>query len=198
MSTHLAAVSARGTTSRCRVREVADRQDTRAPSFASVLEPHARALRGAACRLTARTSEHEDLVQDTFERALRYLTAGRDCPHNMRAWLMSILHNTFIDRTRRAKAAHQPTGTLEDCPCPEQAEEPAWARVSMDDIRRALTTIEPDQRIAFELHYLHGLRYSEVATELDIPGNTVASRLYRARRALQRALLPNVHAAPAF
>jgi RNA polymerase sigma-70 factor, ECF subfamily len=198
MSTHLAAVSHQGTPSRCRVREVDDKEHSRSSSFASLLEPHARALRAAACRLTAKTSEHEDLVQDTFERALRYLGGGRDCPHNMRAWLMSILHNTFIDRTRRAKAAYQPSDLIEDCPCPEQTEEPAWAAVSMDDIQQALATIEPDQRIAFELHYLRGLRYSEVASQLAIPGNTVASRLYRARRALQRALLPNEHAAPAY
>lgn len=150
------------------------------------LAEHEAALRGAARYICRDAGEREDLIQDTFERALRYLSAGHPDPHNPRVWLISIMRNAFIDRTRRRAIAFE---ELADAPAVEPDPEPAWGAVSLDEVRAALEQIDPDLRATFELHYLRRLRYGEIAAQLGIPANTVASRLFRARKALRTRLL---------
>lgn len=147
-------------------------------------------LRATSRYICRNDSEREDLIQDAFERALRHLGAGNPRPTNMRAWLVSILRNAFIDRRRRAAVA----GALfEDGPAavaaPEPEPEPPWSAVSIDDVRAALAELDEPQRVAFELHYLSRMRYDQIASQLGIPSNTVATRLYRARKALREILL---------
>lgn len=159
----------------------------------TALEP---ALRAAAAGLLRGrpASDLDDLVQDTFERALRHVTAGRPAPDNPRAWLVSILRNVFVDRLRarhseeRVRQGHA-AEPREDAGAAEPTAPPAWSQVSLDDVRDALPAIDPALRAAFELHYLRGLRYADVASALGIPMNTVASRLHRARQAIRDALV---------
>lgn len=167
--------------------------------WAAELAKHEAELRTASRYICRNDSEREDLIQDTFERALRYLGAGRPQPMNMRAWLVSILRNAFIDRRRRAAVA----GTVFDdaldrapAPTPDTEPEPPWSAVSVDDVRAALPQLDEAQRVAFELHYLHRMRYDQIAGQLGIPSNTVATRLFRARKALREILLRDLGAAP--
>jgi RNA polymerase sigma-70 factor (ECF subfamily) len=157
------------------------------------LAMHEAELRTASRFVCRDDSEREDLIQDTFERALRHLGAGNTRPSNMRAWLVSILRNAFIDRKRRAAVA----GALfEDetanAAAPEPEPEPAWSAVSLDDVRAALIQLDEPQRVAFELHYLDRLRYDQIASQLGVPANTIATRLFRARKALKEILLREV------
>jgi RNA polymerase sigma-70 factor (ECF subfamily) len=154
------------------------------------LAAHGPALRAAAAGLCRGSGapELEDLIQDTFERALRHLTAGRPAPDNERAWLVSILRHVFIDRLRAARPRHETIDEL-PLPAPEPVPEPVWARVSIADVEAALATIDPALRAPFELHYLQRMPYAEIAATLKIPPNTVASRLHRARKAVRDCLL---------
>ena len=149
------------------------------------LAEHVEALRHAARFICREDGEREDLIQDTFERALRFL-AGNPPPTNPRAWLISILRNAFIDRRRRAKLD---IVELDDAPAVEPEPAAPWAAVSVEDVQAALAGLDVELRRLFELHYIEKLRYGEIAVRLGIPANTVASRLYRARRALRSALL---------
>lgn len=149
------------------------------------LAQHLPALRAAAAHLCRRAWETDDLVQDACERALRHLSAGNPAPTHMRAWLVSILRNAFVDRIRKRANQAEP---IEDPPAPEVEAEPAWAQVSTDEVRAALAKLDTELRRVFELHYLDGLPYREVAARLKIPDNTVASRLYRARKVLRDLL----------
>lgn len=150
------------------------------------LAQHAPALRAAAGALCPNPAECEDLVQDTFERALRHLARGNEPVRNARAWLVTILRNAFIDRVRAERS--MPLDD-EDLPAPEPEPQPVWANVTLADVRAALPHIDPDLRAVFELHYLEGMRYREIAARLAVPENTVASRLFRARKALRDQLL---------
>jgi RNA polymerase sigma-70 factor (ECF subfamily) len=154
------------------------------------LAAHAPALRAAAAGLCRGTGapELDDLVQDTFERALRHLTTGRPAPDNERAWLVSILRHVFIDRLRAVRPRHETIDEL-PVPAPEPTPEPIWAKVSIADVEAALARIDPGLRAPFELHYLQRMPYAEVAAALEIPPNTVASRLHRARKAVRDSLL---------
>lgn len=149
------------------------------------LAVHEPMLRATARHLCRKAWETDDLVQDTFERALKHLEAGRTPPTQMRPWLASILRNAFIDRIRRKAVTFEP---IEDPAQPETEAAPPWANVTIEEVREALARIDEHLRLAFDLHYLQGLRYREVAKRLGIADNTVASRLFRARTALREEL----------
>jgi RNA polymerase sigma-70 factor, ECF subfamily len=149
------------------------------------LAAYVPALRAAARTLCRSDAECQDLVQDTLERALRYLRAKHDRVRNMRAWLITILRNVFTDRLRK----HRTTVSVDDCEAPAPDPQPVWANVTPEDVQAACATIDPLLRKVFELRYLQEKTYREIAIELDIPVNTVGSRLYRARKALEERLL---------
>jgi RNA polymerase sigma-70 factor (ECF subfamily) len=158
---------------------------------ASLVREHREALLALARRLCRHESDAGDLVQDTFERALRRADSLEQVTHP-RAWLVAILHNLFIDRCR----AHTPERgpqveqLVERLPAAEPEPEPAWASITVDQIREALAKINRSFRQVFELHELEGLPYKAIALRLGIPTSTVGTRLIRGRRQLKELLLP--------
>jgi RNA polymerase sigma-70 factor (ECF subfamily) len=148
---------------------------------------HEAELRSAARHICRDAAEREDLIQDTFERALRFLAANPR-PNNMCPWLISILRNAFIDRRRRAAVAKTVLDNDVAERTPDPAPDPPWSTISLDEVRAALAELDEPQRVVFELHYLRGVRYREIVDRLGIPANTVATRLFRARKALREIL----------
>jgi RNA polymerase sigma-70 factor (ECF subfamily) len=158
------------------------------------LEP---VLRGLARRLTGNDSDTEDLLQDTFERAVRCREQLRDL-RAARSWLISILRNAFLDRCRRQRAESQ--GRDYDLPeelaaTADPPDEPVWAELDLADLKRALLDLEPEFRIPYEMKELQGLSYKEIAKEIGVPVSTVATRIHRARLKL-RELLSQVKRGP--
>jgi len=161
----------------------------RPAGFDALILEHGEAVRGVARRL-CRGGDAEDLVQDVLERALRGFDPAQP-PTHPRAWLMTILHNLFVDRCR---AAHrQPTedgapGRVERLPVPEPEPVPNWATLGLDEVREALNELDEGFRRTYELHDIQGLSYDEIARELQIAKATVGTRLLRARRRLKELL----------
>jgi RNA polymerase sigma-70 factor (ECF subfamily) len=157
-------------------------------SFDEIPRLHGRALYRRALCLTRSRSDAQDLVQNTYARALARGLEGIP-RQRMRSWLLVILKNQFLD-SYRARRAH-PT-------CDEQAvlellaedppEPPPWARFSVEDVRRAMGQLSPTLRRTYQLHTFEGLGYALVAARLRIPLRTVGTRLLRARLALRRLL----------
>ncbi|HET9993183.1 MAG TPA: RNA polymerase sigma factor [Kofleriaceae bacterium] len=149
---------------------------------------HRAVLQRIARKLCGNDAAADDLVHDTYVRALR---AGDryDDRGNLRSWLIVILHNLFLDRCRRAKrsrvieyvAAHE-------LPAPEPIAPLAWERVTPAQVRAAIARLGPEFRCVFDLH-VAGCSYNEIAEELQIPKNSVGTRLLRARKKLKAALL---------
>jgi RNA polymerase sigma-70 factor (ECF subfamily) len=157
---------------------------------------HMSALLAVAARLTRSRTEAEDLVQDTFVKAMRardQFEAGT----NLRAWLLRILTNTFINRYRRGglersvfegpdadALSHGWVGasTMEAMCDPEsQALRPVLER----EIRGALDRLPEEFRLAVVLADVEELSYKEIADIMGCPIGTVMSRLHRGRRLLQ-------------
>jgi RNA polymerase sigma-70 factor (ECF subfamily) len=161
-------------------------------AFSEQVLPHRSALCAAARVLCGGNGdEASDLVQDTFERALRRFDAER--AHTcVRAWLFTIAHNLFIDRCRRRRRVPMaPLESIPEPPCPEpEAEDPppAWTGVSSDQLDAAVARLDEDFRVAFTMFEVEGADYTEIARRLGISKATVGTRLHRARRRL-RALL---------
>lgn len=162
--------------------------------FEDAVRAHEPELTLLAERLGASKADARDLVQDTFERALRAwdrLPAGS----NVRGWLVTILHNLFIDRCRRARRA--PTTPIAEeiqAPPSEEVAVPAWADVTPEQLRAALGELDDEFRHAYQLHALEGRSYREIAERLGISMSTVGTRLLRARRKLRVILLRSVRA----
>ncbi len=162
------------------------RPDTRPTRLAeSGLDLYRPALLAAASALCGSAAECEDLVRETFLRALGHMYRGNEPAGNQRAWLVAILRSVLIDRVRGEHA----TSDVDDHPASEPAPQPPWTNVTVTDVRAALAAIDADLRAVFELHHLEGLRYREIAIQLGIPENVVPSRLLRARKALREQLL---------
>jgi RNA polymerase sigma-70 factor, ECF subfamily len=140
-------------------------------------------LRRYARALTRDESQAEDLVQDTLVRAYERRGSFR-VGNNLRAWLLSILHNTFIDERRRRKAEGlrlEQLAEIATSTVPADQE----SRVRFQQIRQAFLSLPDEQRAALHLVAVEGLSYQEAATALGIPSGTLMSRLGRARAALR-------------
>ncbi len=170
----------------------------RAPERAKETLVHADALYNLARYLTRDPSDAEDLVQETYERALRaWDQLERDT--NVKAWLFRILRNAFISRYRQEQ--HRPAlelyDTTEQAPegaidkgagsTPGGAEPEQMRRLVSRDIEAALRTLSEDARTVILLD-LEGFTESEVSLVVGCAVGTVKSRLNRARAALRLKL----------
>jgi RNA polymerase sigma-70 factor (ECF subfamily) len=149
------------------------------------------ALRRLAERLCENGVDVHDLLQDTFERAVRQgISPEVRCTC---AWLTTIMHNLFIDRCRAAARHPNPEALEEDHGNVTQIEtdapEPAWTRVTVGDIGDALEAIEPVYRDVYKLHTFDHLSYEQIAQQLSIQRITVGTRLNRARKRLREVLV---------
>jgi RNA polymerase sigma-70 factor (ECF subfamily) len=171
---------------------VGERDERSAPSLGQQALAHADALYNLARYLTGSATDGEDLVQETYARALG--AAARFDGRNLKAWLFKILRNTFIDLYRKQKQ-HPTRGGLDgDVEGPVDADllrddlelEPLRTVVA-SEIEAALMTLTEDARTVILLD-LEGMTEAEVADVLGCAVGTVKSRLSRARLLLRRRL----------
>jgi RNA polymerase sigma-70 factor (ECF subfamily) len=140
-----------------------------------------------AQRLMPNPSDAKDLVQDTFERAIRGLPSFAR-GSNMRAWLYTIMVRRSVDHYRRERIRGSERVELEALAGPEPPEEHPWSRITEEQFQAAVLRLKPCFREVFELHDVHQVPYQEIAERLDIPLGTVGTRLRRAREKLRDML----------
>lgn len=140
-------------------------------------------LRRYARALTGDRARADDLVQDTLERALDRWRLWR--PGNLRAWLMTIMHNLFVNEVRMAAAVEY----RDDADLPEHSTRPSQSDgLELRDLERTLQTLPAEQREVLLLVGLEELAYEEVARIVGVPVGTVMSRLSRARVRLRNLM----------
>ncbi len=157
---------------------------------------YADAMHNLARYLTGNETDAEDLVQETYARALRaahQFTPGT----NLKAWLFRILRNTFLSLCRRQR--HNPTvGGLDTVdPTGQGPDDQHWLqndieldrlrKIVAEELERALMALSEEARTVILLD-LEGLTEVEVAQVVGCAVGTVKSRLARARAALRRQL----------
>lgn len=140
-------------------------------------------LRRYALSLTRSEAEADDLVHDTLVRAYEK-RATYDTSRNLRVWLFAILHNTFIDRTRKNRSDLSRRETVSNMRPANLAAQQDDA-VRLTQITRAFAGLPEEQRAVLHLVAIEGLSYQATAEALAIPIGTVMSRLGRARAALR-------------
>ena len=160
---------------------------------------HLDRLYSAALRMTRNSADAEDLVQETYVKALR----GRDSfkPRtNMKAWLYRILTNTYINSYRKAVRSPQMSGDDEvtdwqlaraashDSQGLRSAEMEALENTPDAAVAAAMADLAENYRLAVYLSDVEGFSYKEIAAIMDTPIGTVMSRLNRGRSQLRKAL----------
>jgi len=168
-------------------------------NFEVELLSHLDTLYGVSCRMTKSSVEAEDLVQDTIVKAMR--ARGQYQPGtNIKAWLLRILTNTFINRYRRGGLERDVlegpdadpltdgwvgANTMRAMRDPETA---ALKPIIEAEVSRALEELPEDFRLAVVLSDIEELSYKEIAEAMGCPIGTVMSRLHRGRKLLQKTL----------
>lgn len=140
-------------------------------------------LRRYARSLTSDAADAEDLVQEALLRAHERRASFRRGT-GMRVWLMSILHNLFIDGLRSRQARERRETAMADL-LPAVTQAPQEISVRLAQIRGAFDRLPEDQRAALHLVAVEGLSYTEAAAVLGVPQGTLMSRIGRARAALR-------------
>jgi RNA polymerase sigma-70 factor (ECF subfamily) len=159
-------------------------------SFEDLAMPLFPSLYGYARWLTGEPHEAEDLVQETYLKALRGFGSFREGT-NFRAWMFRILRNTFLTSRSGLKSM----ASLDEEP--ELADEIVDAgtpethfvnRANGEALRRAIEALPLPFREVLLLSDVENMSYKEIGEALAIPIGTVTSRLMRARRRVRAAL----------
>ena len=167
------------------------------PSMPSAFETdalsHLDSLYGTALRLTRNEADAQDLVQDTYVKAFRSRKQFRKGT-NLKAWLFTILHNTF--RNQRRDSGRDPIDVDSDkvdlaAPADpaDTPEEQLLRDVMAPDLQAALDGLPEAFREAVWLRDVEEFPYAEIAEMLDVPLGTVMSRISRGRRMLYESMV---------
>lgn len=163
--------------------------------FETLALEHLDMLYRIARRLTGNDSAAEDLVQETYIRAIRSWDTFKLQDFGIRPWLIRILQNLFYSSTRRDH--RQPNGVdqdhLESIPANGSVTDapplPIESFEGMDEqLVRALNRLPAEYQTVLLMWAIEELSYKEIADALDIPIGTVMSRLHRAKQKLAEQL----------
>lgn len=166
-------------------------------AFAAIALPLLPAVARVASALSGDASDADDLVQETFLRAYKHwhtFDPSSDC----KSWLSTICRNAFFEQRRRDRRStaveDQELESLAAARLHNTARasgvDNMFSRVDLGPaIAKAIGALDPNYRDVVLLVDVDDFTYAQVSDLLDIPIGTVRSRLYRARRQLQEALL---------
>jgi RNA polymerase sigma-70 factor (ECF subfamily) len=172
--------------------------DQRVPAatFEELALPLFEQLYNFARWLAQDASEAEDLVQETYSKALRAFS-GFQLGTNFRAWMFRILRNTFLTSRTGLKSTAVSDDEIETiastAPNPETV---LLARADREMVRQALRELPVPFREILLLCEVEEMSYEEIAQVLAVPIGTVMSRLYRARKALRALMVEKFKRAP--
>lgn len=164
--------------------------------------PHADALKTFAFHLTYDEEDAEDLVQETYLKAFRFIDKYIEGT-NAKAWLFKILKNAFINAYRKKNKLPTQVDYEEIASFHDQEDtqyssyldlrEEMYENMMGDEVTNAINDLPVDFRTVILLCDLEGFTYEEIAKIVDIPIGTVRSRLHRARNMLKEKLREYAH-----
>jgi len=149
-------------------------------------------LQSFALGLTKNMDDARDLFQETVFKALKNkdkFSLGT----NFKAWIMTLMRNTFINEYRRKKR-HNVTSAPSDSFYFEATKENTSIRnlgtsnLEMEELDKMMNSIDQKLRTPFQMYYV-GMSYQEISDELEVPLGTIKSRIFFARKELQALAL---------
>jgi RNA polymerase sigma-70 factor (ECF subfamily) len=158
--------------------------------FQTALMEQQKKLLFYAMSLTSNTENAQDLLQETFLKALIYRDKFTQNT-NFKAWIYTIMKNTFINNYRRNISAkntfdapindfHLNNEKDKGNPTPESI-------YNSKEITKCINALEDDYKTPFNM-FLQGYKYKEIAEELNLPLGTIKSRIFFTRKKLEKSL----------
>jgi RNA polymerase sigma-70 factor, ECF subfamily len=144
-------------------------------------------LRRFARGLSGSLADADDLVQAACERALARQHQFQEGTR-FDSWMFRIVQTIWIDQVRARDVRKENGDIAEERLGSDEPVRRVEARLALDEVRRAVYRLAPDQRTALLLVTVEGLTYKEAAEVVQVPVGTIMSRLARARLALQLQL----------
>jgi len=156
------------------------------PGVRELIDSHSDSLYRYAYRLSGSAADAEDLVQETFGKAITRLHQLRQADH-ARQWLFRILRNAYLHRVRdERKRRTVPLDAVGDLPAAQESDTPA---VDPADLQAALNDLDESFRTPLILFYFEEFSYRDIAAQLELPIGTVMSRLARGKAYLRSRLV---------
>jgi len=161
-----------------------------APEFNSHLIGMKPNLQRFAMSLTSDRDTALDLVQDTYLKAITHKDKFVDFT-NLKAWVFTIMKNTFINNYRRNIKENTIIDGTQDLYYLNQPYDKGFispeSNYAENEIEKAIDSLEDDFRIPFRMH-IDGYKYKEIAEELGLKIGTVKSRIFFTRQKLMHML----------
>ncbi len=157
--------------------------------FTQQFRKNEQALLGFAFSLTKDKEEARDLFQETAFKA--YKNKGQFIPQtNIKAWMMTIMRNTFINNYRRNKRRQYLNESQNEYVLSQQFEgittgNEGERKIYMEELMNMIENLEVWLKVPFKM-YLQGYKYDEIAHELGAPLGTIKSRIFIARKILKK------------
>jgi RNA polymerase sigma-70 factor (ECF subfamily) len=167
----------------------------RSAGFSEAALEHVDALYGYAVTLTRDQTEAEDLVQETYLRAVRAF--GQLLPNsNLKSWLFVIMRNAWLNQLRHTQSGPRfvelDNGQDDFDHWPDPLVLDPYVvylrKLERQEVKEAIESLPGLYREVIVLRDIEGFSYQQIATLLGCPAGTVMSRLGRAREKLRRAL----------
>ena len=147
-------------------------------------------LKSYALSLTHNLEDAQDLLQDTYLKAIKYRSKFEDST-NLRAWLFTIMKNTFINAYRRNTKIKKLVSTGDEIALnrafKQNSYEQSESRINAKAIIKEINGLNDEYKVPFTRYY-NGYKYEEIASEMNLPLGTVKSRIFLARKILMKSL----------
>jgi len=147
-------------------------------------------LRYFAFSLTANHEDADDLIQDTFVKALTNKDKF-DPATNLKAWIYTIMKNTFINKYRKDSKVSTVIDNTKDLYYLNNSNLSGEAQpdsvYNHSELEKVINALSDDHRIPFLMHF-QGYKYKEIAEQLDLSIGTVKSRIFFSRKKLMEKL----------
>ena len=163
--------------------------------FSYSLNTVSSSLKPFALKLTRDADDAKDLLQDTLLKAFSNREKFADGT-NLKAWLYTIMRNTFITNYQRMVRRGTFVDTTDNLHYLNSTgvtnENGVYGSFTLNDIRFAIEKLDDSYRVPFEM-YFRGFKYHEIAGKLQIPIGTVKNRIHIARKLLKEDLVVYMH-----
>lgn len=161
-------------------------------NFTTLVDQHSSSLKSFAYSFTRNQEDANDLYQDTLMKAFRYIQNFREGT-NLKAWLFTIMKNTFINDYRKDTRKNAVISVKEEIESKDMLnhhqQNGALGNFVLKDVERMLKLLPVAYLVPFKMHF-EGYKYHEIATELAIPIGTVKTRIHAAKEQLKKYLRP--------
>ena len=159
-----------------------------ASGFQELVTRYQKPVFGICYRMMRHREEAEDLTQEVFLKAYRYLRQYNH-EHKFSSWILKIATNTCIDAIRKKRVDTMPLDEEIKTDQEDVSAEKAFLQQEAHrEIESAIAALPPDYRMVVLLYHHHGQSYQQIADNLDIPMSMVKNRLFRARKLLKESL----------